>query len=251
MMQAKVISVQLINFIGYNVLFQDVDVIWYKHPLTSKIFTDPSLPYSQYDVIFQEDGAHSTRYSPYSANSGFYYVRHNTRTRYLFTQLLYHGANIIQSGSHQQVLISLLNEHASLYGLRVKVLDAHDFPGGWHFHLKRDYMRDLVDGKIVPWIFHMSWTKNKDFKLEFMKQMGYWYVEDKCVDQDLISIREKIPGQALEESSSEVILINASCCSLDPFISCFYRDKPSIIPCEDSPQMKVPGFTFSKSKNFW
>jgi len=243
MMQAKVISVQLINFLGYHVLFQDVDVVWYKHPLSNRLFTDPSYKLNEFDLIFQEDGSHSTRYNPYSANSGFYYVRNNERTRYLFTQLLYHGANIIQSGSHQQILISLLNEYASLYGLSVKILDGDDFPGGFHFHRRKDFMKKVMKGEFIPWIFHMSWTKNKSFKLEYMKQSGYWYVKDQCEDKDVDTI-EKFMGEASNFLST--------CCSLEPLIQCFYSDRPSIIPCTDSKHLSEPGFTFSKSKgSFW
>ena len=35
MMYAKVVTVQLINRMGYDVLFQDVDLVWYKNPLWS------------------------------------------------------------------------------------------------------------------------------------------------------------------------------------------------------------------------
>jgi hypothetical protein len=31
-MYAKVVSVQLINALGHDVLFQDVDLVWYKNP---------------------------------------------------------------------------------------------------------------------------------------------------------------------------------------------------------------------------
>lgn len=31
-MYAKVVSVQLINAMGFDVLFQDVDLVWYKNP---------------------------------------------------------------------------------------------------------------------------------------------------------------------------------------------------------------------------
>lgn len=242
MMLAKVLSVQLVNFLGYNVLFQDVDIVWYKHPLSTEVFSSPSL--KNFDMIFQEDGAHSTRYAPYSANSGFYYVRSNPRTRYLLIQLLLNGgANIIQSGSHQQVLISLLTEHASLYGLRVKVLQGDDFPGGWHFHRRKELMKSIMEKKFIPYIFHMSWTLNESYKLQFLKQMGLWYLKDSCEHQEYSSLMD---GQQGKEG--ELIPL---CCAAEAQIKCFYRDKPSIIPCKDSPQLDVAGYTFAKSVDFW
>ena len=80
MMFAKVVCVQMINFLGYDLLFQDVDVVWYKNPL--EYFHDTTNEFHEFDMYFQDDGAHSTRYAPLSANSGFYYVRYNARTKY-------------------------------------------------------------------------------------------------------------------------------------------------------------------------
>jgi len=79
MMFAKVVCVQLITLLGYDLLFQDVDVVWYKDPLP--FFHNNTSPISHFDIYFQDDGAHSLRYAPFSANSGFYYVRNNDRTR--------------------------------------------------------------------------------------------------------------------------------------------------------------------------
>lgn len=115
MMFAKVLCVQMINHLGYDLLFQDVDLVWYKNPL--EYFHDPNNKFKDFDMYFQDDGAHSTRYAPLSANSGFYYVRNNARTRYLFTSLLYAGDQILQSKSHQEALVQLMNEHTSLFGL--------------------------------------------------------------------------------------------------------------------------------------
>ena len=232
-MFAKVVCVQLINHLGYDLLFQDVDVVWYKNPL--EYFHDTTNPYHDFDMYFQDDGAHSARYAPYSANSGFYYVRSNEKTRYLFTSLLYHGDMIVQSTSHQQVLIQLLANHASLFGLKVKVLsrDMEEFPGGWHYHRQKDLMRGIMSEKIVPEIFHMSWTKNKDNKLKFYQQMGQWYVNDSCIG----ATRDQILGVSGEGSdavisTSEDVLFEP-CCLAEPNIVCHYRDKPSKIPCKD------------------
>jgi hypothetical protein len=125
MMLAKVFCVQMVSMLGYDFLFQDVDIVWYKHPLE---YFDKN---PGFDVYFQDDGAHSTRYAPYSANSGFYFVRHNDRTQFFLTSILMAGDLVIKTDSHQQALIALLAEHSSLYGLRVKVLsrDLEEFPG--------------------------------------------------------------------------------------------------------------------------
>lgn len=112
----------------------------------------------------QHSGNHSPFYAPYSSNTGFYYVRANDGTRNLFNTLLLTGDLIVTNKSHQMQLVALLAEHASLYGLRVKIWNrwSNSFPGGHAFHRRKDFMKDLVRGKQVPFIFHMSWTHNKD-----------------------------------------------------------------------------------------
>jgi hypothetical protein len=48
-----------------------------------------------YLSVFVEDGAHSSRYAPYSPNSGFYYVRQNERTKYFFEVFIRMGELIV------------------------------------------------------------------------------------------------------------------------------------------------------------
>jgi hypothetical protein len=57
MMMAKVYCVHLVNVLGYDVLFQDVDVVWYKDPLP----WFKSEQAKDFDIYFQDDGAHSVR----------------------------------------------------------------------------------------------------------------------------------------------------------------------------------------------
>ncbi len=238
-MFAKVVCVQLINHLGYDLLFQDVDIVWYKNPLD--YFHDEANKFHDFDVYFQDDGAHSARYAPTSANSGFYYVRNNARTKYLFASLLYAGDIILQSHSHQQALVQIMAEHASLFGLRVKVLsrDMEEFPGGWHYHKRnKEFMKKIVTGEVTPYIFHMSWTKNKDNKIKFFQQMGLWHVQDVCIAQTKSNILEHLDGDSGEagtadENGNENPALLEPCCLAEPNIICHYRDKPSKIPCTD------------------
>ena len=230
MMMAKVICVQLVSMLGYDLLFQDVDIVWFKHPLA--YFRQPHL--AHHDILFQDDGGHSVRYAPYSANSGFYFVRHNARTRHFLTSLLMSGDLVLSTDSHQQALIAVLSEHVSLYGLRAKVIsrDTEEFPGGYHYHMKSgQYMKDFFAGKVHPYIFHMSWTTNKDNKLLFLQQMGEWFTHTVCI------------AKKVEEIGSEDVPV--TCCSAEPLIQCHYRDKPSKHPCKDSPSID------KGRKSFW
>jgi hypothetical protein len=53
MMMSKVYVMHLLVTLGYNVLFQDVDVVWYQDPLA--YFNNDQ---SDFDLFFQDDGAH-------------------------------------------------------------------------------------------------------------------------------------------------------------------------------------------------
>ena len=223
---AKVICVQLVSMLGYDFLFQDVDIVWFKNPL--EYFALPAA--KQFDVFFQDDGSRSVRYAPYSANSGFYFIRHNDRTRHFLTSLLLSGDLILKTDSHQQALIAVLSEHVSLFGLKAKVLsrDEEEFPGGWHWNQHSGkYLRSFFQGDVHPYIFHMSWTKNKDNKLLYFRQMGEWFTKDMCIGKTQDNIVKEVAGASVGDLSS--------CCAAQPLFSCHYRDKPSKTPCKDSP----------------
>ena len=226
MMMAKVYCVQMTMMLGYDVLFSDVDMIWMKDPL--EYFHDTSSPIYDFDIYFQDDGSRGLFYAPYSANTGFYYIRQNDKTLHFFNSFLLSGDVILSTHSHQIALVGLLSEHASYYGLKVKVIsrESLDFPGGFNFHSRKEYMKDFIAGKIEPYIFHMSWTKNKDNKKKFFEQLGGWYLKDACSNKPASDI---VAG---DTSSGRLI---EPCCAADPLFKCHYRDKPSIKPCKDSP----------------
>ena len=143
------------------------------------------------------------------------------------------GDLILKTNSHQQALIAVLSDHVSLYGLKAKVFsrDTEEFPGGFHYHQKSGkYMHAFFSGEVHPYIFHMSWTHSKENKLLFFKQMGEWFVQEECI--------AKKPNEIGDD-------ILSSCCAAEPLVSCHYRDKPSKIPCKDSPPIDKNG------KSFW
>ncbi|KAL3922072.1 MAG: hypothetical protein SGILL_002402 [Bacillariaceae sp.] len=212
MMLAKVICVHLGLYSGYNVLFQDVDVLWFKNPLT--YLQSPEL--EEWDMVFQDDGSRQTRFRPYSANSGFYFVRNNEITRFFFSTLLRMGDVMTTDGSHQTVLVSLINEFASWKGLRVKVFSHgvdNPFPGGVEFHRVwcREMFYKMFEENVYPYIFHMSWTFNMEDKLNHYQQLGMWYLPD---DTSTCSGRD--------------------CCLAESNFKCSYQDKPSMLPCPNA-----------------
>jgi hypothetical protein len=69
MMMAKVFCVHLINSLGYNLIFQDVDVVWHRNPLP---YFEQAWIKEEWDLMFQDDGARSQRYAPFSPNTGMW-----------------------------------------------------------------------------------------------------------------------------------------------------------------------------------
>ncbi|KAK1739799.1 nucleotide-diphospho-sugar transferase [Skeletonema marinoi] len=221
-MFAKIVCVQLVNELGYDLLFMDVDIVWYRNPID--YFMNKSLP--QFDIYFQDDGSRQERYAPYSANSGFYFVRANPRTQHLFRHLLYSGDLLNAWNSHQQVLIALLAEYNSLMGLKVKVFakETELFPGGWLYHRQQNEMKRIMK------------AKNKRNKLNFFQQIGQWYVQETCIGKHYNDI---VGGDS-------TVSLSTHCCLAEPVVICHYRDKPSKIPCNDSPYLDK-----KRGKPFW
>jgi hypothetical protein len=135
----------------------------------------------------------------------------------------------------------LLAEQSSSTGLRIKVYDrdsylGQEFPGGFHYHKRKEFMKNIIEGKRSPFIFHMSWTMNKDNKQKFYQQLGDWYVNEQCINKNVGEI------QALLNIEMRY---SKTCCSAEPIIACHYSDKPSKVPCKKSPSIDKNG------KSFW
>ena len=268
MMWIKVLCVYLPVNLGYSVLFQDADIVWLRNPL-QEFFAQPNLSgdhdvYFQVDlcalivhlrrakscwlhflarttrglvevehytcaltrlIVCQDDGSRSTRFAPYFANSGFYFLRNNPRTKYFMTMLLYQGDQIIEWRSHQTALVQTLADASSKFGLKVKVLSYHDFPSGKDYHNRKPYMKAWLKGDERPYAFHMCWTANKVDKVKYLKQLGGWFMHRNCNATSLADPRWLSQG-ALQDT----------CCSAEPVVDCFFRDKASMAPgCPNSP----------------
>jgi len=236
---AKLVAPQLVNMLGYDMLFQDIDIVWNQHPVD--LFIDPKGPYKDFDMLFMDDGIRNIIYAPYQANSGFYFAKCNEETKFFFRQLLYYADNIHKWTSEQGVFGAVLPEMASLLGLRIKTLLDLDFPGGFHYHRSSDFIRDIVEGKAQPVIFHMHWTKSVIQKLDFMKQMGLWYVKDVCLTSDLLE--EKVQGSIKDQSAKQDI----GCCSNEALVQCIFFDKGSVTQCKGDTSMRM----FESTKHFW
>ena len=207
----------------------DLDIVLNKDPYSYF----QSDKYKDFDIIFQDDGARSIRFAPYFANSGFYFARHNERTRYFFISMLYHSDYIMRAKSHQQLMSILLADLNSSAGLKVKTIKDTDLPGGFHYLRKKEFVRDIITGNgesanILG--FHMHWTSSIEDKLHYMRQMGMWYIQEKCL-------------KGAEMNFDDIDNVN-DCCSTEAIVRCKYIDLPSVEQCRtyggDGKNSKVP-----------
>lgn len=186
------------------------------------------------------------------ANSGCYYAVNNERTRYFFSAMALIGERVTSTRSHQAAMHTVLNEHATHVGLRIKnLIDDHKllpskcdlgvgsadgvkvaliqyfvFAVGWHYQSPSQvgFMKSMVLKK--PLSFHMNWNINNEVKQKFLEQMGDWYVQPVCtVGKTAAELRGNATGTSLFPM----------CCSASPLVKCNFRDKPSVISCKDSP----------------
>ena len=135
-MWLKIVSVWIALRLGYHVLFQDADLVWFKSPWSA--FEDESI-----DGFFMDDGSRSERFSPIYANSGFYFLRSNPVVIHFMQGLLFSYDTIIQYASHQTLFIQGVTEHISRNGMRVKVLSDGEFAGGHVYHHKKELMKQI------------------------------------------------------------------------------------------------------------
>ena len=99
-------------------------------------------------------------------------------------------------------------------------------------------MKKFIKRETNSYIFHMSWTENKDNKLLFLRQLGEWYVTDKCVGK---TAKDILGG---DSSISDSTALVEPCCAAEPLFSCHYRDKPSKLPCTKSDAIDKNGRSF-------
>lgn len=65
-----------------------MDLVWLKDPF-------PYFRQLEGDLLFMDDGARTPRYTPFFVNSGFYFVKHNDRTLYMFEKMMKASASEI------------------------------------------------------------------------------------------------------------------------------------------------------------
>jgi Nucleotide-diphospho-sugar transferase len=161
MMWYKAFSVYLVLHMKMNVLFQDVDLVWFRDPFPyfkgyGRGNGTQLLPEGKkLEAFFSDDGQRSLRYSPFYANSGFYYLLANERNEYFAWSIMTDYDAVQVLGSHQNVLTTRLVEELSLTAEKMKILPMDLFPSGVHYHHDWPYMKRMQQGIEHPYVFHM------------------------------------------------------------------------------------------------
>ena len=160
MMWYKAFSLHIMLRMGCHVLFQDVDLVWFRDPYEylHKHMMNGKGEY-EFEAYLSDDGARAIRYSPFFANSGFYYLR-STPSTVSFSYSVMMAFDILHAtGSHQNVFTFRLLENMELFpSSKKKFLSLVDFPSGVKYHHDKKFMQRIVKRQAHPYIFHMCWT---------------------------------------------------------------------------------------------
>lgn len=156
--------------LGRDVLFQDIDMVWFTDPIVelSRLATHDAL-----DALFMNDGPNG-RFVPRHYNSGFFYIRNNPFTRRVWHDMLRAWPAVFMFRS-DQALLNLAIPHFESRGLRTAPLDDQRFVNG---HVLVKHERLGLSQPPNPAVIHLSWTGHLGEKIEKMKRLGYWYLDE-------------------------------------------------------------------------
>jgi len=162
LMFQKTAIVQDVLELGYDVLFQDVDMIWRKDPLEF-LLTEAN---QDFDARFMFDGRNPW-HAPLFANTGFFLLKNHPVTRKFWSKVLASYAEMARCGSQQAVVNLILGEDE----LQIDILPEEHFANGHLFSI--DNPSRLPPD---PYVIHCSWTGNREHKLQKYKREGLWYL---------------------------------------------------------------------------
>lgn len=151
--------------LGYDILFQDVDVVWRRNPLD--YFRNEERP--RFDIELMYDGS-NFRFEPLCANSGFIHLWNTACTRHLW-DLVYRGYDKVLYYRSQQQPLNIILARLCHRGLRLNILPEGLFANGHLFHVDRGHVPEEA------YVVHCSWTRNLEHKIEKYKIHDLWFLE--------------------------------------------------------------------------
>ncbi|KAL7548934.1 hypothetical protein ACHAWF_014503 [Thalassiosira exigua] len=183
MMWMKTASVWAVLREGYHVLFQDVDLVWFRDPypfLTTEysMFTEMKgfTDNEEADLLFMHDGAESNRFAPYWGNSGFFYLKSNGRTKSFWERVI-SSFDLMLEFQSQQAVIDHIAGDMCLLGLKVNTLCERVFANG---RIYEEYEENRLPSKdkFRPLVWHINWTIKPTLKFTRMKNLKLWYYNE-------------------------------------------------------------------------
>lgn len=152
----KSFSLWLMLHLGFSVLFQDLDLVWFQDPFQAfELIQTKNKWHRQIDAFLSDDGQRSMRYTPFYANSGFFYLRSCPETIHFAWRITISFDLLHITGSHQNIFTQRLMEALDLGRMRMFSLPIRHFPSGVKYSHDRPFMRAIRDGYEYPYIFHM------------------------------------------------------------------------------------------------
>ena len=218
MMWYKCFSIFLMLRSGYNIVFQDADLVWFRDPIPyfKKLLREDKDRHQgkdlrPLDALLSDDGQRSLRYTPFFANSGFYYMASNPEMINVAYGIMTAFPMIQRLGSQQNMFTMRLLEGMTNYGIRTQFLNITDFPNGYLYHHRKAYMKSFLEGREPQaFNFHMCWTQGKKDKLKYLKGSRMWYLSDQVerVLHDRIKPGTKISTTSWDELAGDVCHID-------------------------------------------
>lgn len=220
MMWYKTFSVFLLLKHGINVLFQDIDLVWFQEPFTYFIEYIQKMKTNNVEIeaMFSDDGQRSIRYAPLYANSGFYFLKASKATEYFAWSIITAFDSVQLLGSHQNTFTWRLVEGLGIGIANSTILPIELFPTGYLYHHDEAYMSKFRNKLIKPYNFHMCWTLKKDDKLKNLKESKMWYLQDFCSTVETFipsgEVYNKIKGSLDIDQSVDTIWneVSSNCC---------------------------------------
>lgn len=153
----------------YDILRQDVDVVWSCDPRTEliRLADRDSL-----DMLFMFDGPNAL-YEPLHYNSGFVFIRSNPFTRHAWSVVFSNYSQIFDDGGEQRVINAVI-DRLRQRGLRTDRLPENTYVNG---HVISQAMRDGTGLPEQSVVVHASWTSDIKPKVDHMKKFGLWYLQ--------------------------------------------------------------------------
>jgi len=152
--------------LGYDLLLQDMDMVWFADPLPD---LESRALIENLDFQFMRDM--NRFFQPLYYNSGFIYMRNNALTRHTWQKIFSNYDAVLFHRSDQTVVnqvVSCFKER----GLRTARLPERYVDGQILLQAERA-RRELPADRLVA---HVNWTANLAQKIDRLKKLDLWYL---------------------------------------------------------------------------